>query len=126
MLIGPTITLAKLEEHITGKIDDNKMESRSLTKTLSSLQTEIAATPKFVTEEESGDRIVNKRYVEIRDEFDGAEKKLNELTDNNDFMSKRLEELEAIEEASGGKINKEKEKITLTLNDCLKLGITLE
>lgn len=122
MLIGPTLSLVKLEEHMEQKISDNKMEMNELSKKLGKLKEELAATSKFTLDEE-GDRIVNSRYVEVIEEFETGKKTLEEMVASNDFMVKRLEEIEDLANAPGNKINKETYKITLSLNDCILLGV---
>lgn len=125
MLIGPTITLAKLEEHMNEKVNGNKMELNKLAKELAKFRQEFHVTPKMTADEESGEQIVNPRYLELLDEINDIQESIEELNNQNDFIVKRVEELESIEERSYGKVDKAKNKITLSLNDCLALGIEL-
>jgi chromosome segregation ATPase len=124
MLIGPTLTLEQLEQHMRTKIDDNKMELNKLSKEYTKAKQEFQVTPKMIVDED-GKQIVNPRYLELVDEIKKIEERMKEIHDENDFLVYRIEELENIEERSSGKIKKDRDKITLTLNDCLKLGITL-
>jgi chromosome segregation ATPase len=123
MLIGPTLTLEQLEQHMRTKIDDNKMELNKLSKEYAKAKQEFQITPKMIVDEE-GKQIVNPRYLELVDEIKKIEARMDEIHDENDFLAYRIEELENIEERSSGKVKKDRDKITLTLNDCLKLGIT--
>ena len=122
MLIGPTLTLEQLEQHMRTKIDDNKMEINKLTKEYTKAKQEFQVTPKMIIDED-GKQIVNPRYLELVDEIKKIEERMNEIHEENDFLAYRIEELENIEERSSGKVKKDRDKIILTLNDCLKLGI---
>ncbi|OXB94711.1 hypothetical protein [Parageobacillus galactosidasius] len=122
MLIGPTLTLEQLEQHMRTKIDDNKMEINKLSKEYTKAKQEFQVTPKMIIDED-GKQIVNPRYLELVDEIKKIEERMNEIHEENDFLAYRIEELENIEERSSGKVKKDRDKITLTLNDCLKLGI---
>lgn len=123
MLIGPTLTLKRLEEKIEKNINGHKMKLNDLSKTFKSLQLELEDTPKG-KKDEKGDMIPNPRHNEIKNEIKEIEEKIKEINKNIDFMNEKLDELENIEKTSGGKINKAKDTITLTLNDCLRMGIT--
>lgn len=124
MLIGPTLTLEQLEQHMKAKLDDNKMEVNKLSKEYAKAKQEFQVTPKMIVDEK-GEQVVNPRYLELIEQIKKIEERINEIHDENEFLSFRLEELETIEERSSGKVKKDRDKITLTLNDCLKLGITL-
>lgn len=128
MLIGPTLTLAQLEEKMKEKLYDIKMGRSKQVKNLQALQQEIQATPKMLYDGEKEQRYANPRYVELFNQFQQEEKELKESEATQEFIEKRLEELEDIEDRSKGRgnVDKQKDKITLTLNDCLMLGITEE
>lgn len=123
MLIGPTITLKELEEHMNEKINENKMKLNSFAKELGKLRQEFQVTPKMTNDEKTGEEIVNPYYLELIDKIDDTQASIEELNNQNDFITQRLEDLETIEERSLGKIDKTKNKITLSLKECVMLGI---
>jgi chromosome segregation ATPase len=125
MLIGPTFTLEKLEQHMKNKIDENKMRLTQLSKEYAKIKQELQVTPK-TTVDENGNKITNDHYVKLFYKLKELEGTINEIHDENEFLIYRIDELEQIEERSSGKIRKDRDKITLTLADCLKLGITLQ
>jgi hypothetical protein len=127
MLIGPTLTLAKLEEKMNDKLHEIKMNKGKMEKNLRALQIELNQMDKTILNEH-GDRISNPKYIELYNQFEKERKELEEIEEMQEFIEEKLQELEDIEERSKGRgnIDKEKDKITLSLNDCLKLGITAE
>lgn len=124
MLIGPTFTLAALEEKMKDKLYEIKMEKSKKIKNFQALQVELNQTDKMIRDEDD-QRIANPKYVELFNEFQNAQSELADAENIQRFIEEKLEELESVEERSKGRgnINKETYKVTLTLNDCLKLGI---
>jgi predicted RNase H-like nuclease (RuvC/YqgF family) len=106
MLIGVHKTLAELEKIMEEKITANKMELKTLEKEYDELQQDIRYNPpKRGTEDPRP-----ARNLELQ-------KQLTELQNQNEWLAKKLEEAERVEDKS--------QKIYLTLNDCLMLGIEL-
>ncbi|HHT7153248.1 hypothetical protein [Bacillus thuringiensis] len=128
MLIGPSLTLEKLEEKMQDKLYDIKMNRNKKVKELETLHAELNDISKTVYDEVSDSRIANPKYVKLFGEFNEKQKELSEMDETQTYIESKLQELEDIEERSKGKgnINKAENKITLSLNDCLKLGIELE
>ncbi|MCU5501851.1 hypothetical protein OCB09_00525 [Bacillus cereus] len=128
MLIGPSLTLEKLEEKMQDKLYDIKMNRNKKVKELETLHAELNDISKTVYDDASDSRIANPKYVKLFGEFNEKQKELSEMDETQTYIESKLQELEDIEERSKGKgnINKAENKITLTLNDCLKLGIELE
>lgn len=128
MLIGPSLTLEKLEEKMQDKLYDIKMNRNKKVKELETLHAELNDISKTVYDDASDSRIANPKYVKLFGEFNEKQKELSEMDETQTYIENKLQELEDIEERSKGKgnINKAENKITLTLNDCLKLGIELE
>ncbi|PES55957.1 hypothetical protein [Bacillus thuringiensis] len=128
MLIGPSLTLEQLEEKMQDKLYDIKMNRNKKVKELETLHAELNDISKTVYDDASDSRIANPKYVKLFEEFSEKQKELSEMDETQTYIESKLQELEDIEERSKGKgnINKTENKITLTLNDCLKLGIELE
>ncbi|CUB50843.1 hypothetical protein BN2127_JRS10_00360 [Bacillus subtilis] len=128
MLIGPSLTLEQLEEKMQDKLYDIKMNRNKKVKELETLHAELNDISKTVYDDSSDSRIANPKYVKLFGEFNEKQKELSEMDETQTYIESKLQELEDIEERSKGKgnINKAENKITLTLNDCLKLGIELE
>ncbi|PFV35662.1 hypothetical protein [Bacillus thuringiensis] len=128
MLIGPSLTLEQLEEKMQDKLYDIKMNRNKKVKELETLHAELNDISKTVYDDASDSRIANPKYVKLFEEFSEKQKELSEMDETQTYIESKLQELEDIEERSKGKgnINKSENKITLTLNDCLKLGIELE
>ncbi|WP_222860457.1 hypothetical protein [Virgibacillus salexigens] len=114
--------MEKLENHMEAQKVANNKDINDLTKELIVLSDEYQATRKYITDEE-GEKIINPDFVKTKASYDEKENLLEERRNSNAFINAKLEELAVIEENSGGKIDKSKEKITLTLNDCLLLGV---
>lgn len=130
MLIGPSITLAKLEEHMMERLYEIKMEMPKLQKEFSQLREDFKRIPRTIIAEKEGKEveIMNPDFVAIPDKMKAIEMEIKERQEQQELYENKLEELETIEDRSKGKgnVDKEKVKITLSLNDCLKLGITTD
>ena len=127
MLVGPSITLAKLEEHMKNRVYEIKMELPKLQKEFNRLRQEFKLVPRTI-ENEKGEEVTNPDFINIPKQMAEIEEKINELQEQQEFMEAKLAELEDIEERSKGRgnIDKSRDKIVLSLNDCLKLGIALD
>lgn len=127
MLIGPSITLAQLEEKLNDRAYEIKMELPKLQKEFSRLRGEFKLVPR-TTENDKGDEITNPDFLNIPKQMQEIEDQIKEMQDQQLFIEEKLVDLSDIEDRSKGRgnVDKSKDKITLTLNDCLKLGITLE
>lgn len=125
MLIGPTITLAELEKHMEAQKSKNSKEINELARDLEMVHQELNGISMYVRDEK-GDRVVNPRYTELKEEFREKEKRYENLIQSNDFIKEKLDEIEDLEIQTNGQFNKEKEKITLSLNDCVLLGVKVE
>lgn len=127
MLIGPSITLAKLEKHMNDRVYEIKMEIPKLEKELMRLQQEFRMIPRTIIDDE-GEEITNPEFIKMPEQMKELEEKIKDLHEQQEFMEAKLDELYDIEERSLGRgnIKKDEYKITLTLNDCLKLGIEPE
>lgn len=125
MLIGPTLTLEKLEEHLIKEEVANKREIDDLARELNILQGGVTNTDKVVRDEE-GTRIENPKFKKVLKEFEDKEEEYISLNEKQDFIKAKLVELKAVEDYSQGIVNKEKDTITLTLNDCVMLGVKVD
>ncbi|MCD7910920.1 hypothetical protein KC480_05195 [Bacillus velezensis] len=129
MLIGPSITLEKLEEHLKERLYKIRMEIPKLKKEFVQLQEDFKEIPRVINEtvHDKVEERVNPEFINIPEKFKSTEEKIKELQEQEALIQEKLGELEDIEERSLGKnnIDKSKYKITLTLNDCLMLGIEL-
>ena len=123
MLIGPTFTLAEFEEKLEDRLLENRTRDSKALKEFKEAQQNIGLLPRLVTDEESGQSLANPEYLKAVETGKKAQLELEEIAEQNDFIKAKLEELETIEERSRGAIDKNKEKITLTLKDCVELGI---
>jgi predicted transcriptional regulator len=126
MLIGPSITLAVLEEKLNDRSYEIKMEIPKLQKEFSRLREEFKIVPR-TTENDKGEEITNPDFLNLPKRMQEIEDQVKELQDQQEFIDEKLVELEDIEERSKGRgnVDKAKDTVTLTLNDCLKLGITV-
>lgn len=122
MLIGPTITLAELEANLQEKLDENKKVDTDLFKRFREIQVNIQSVERSIKLED-GKTIANPAHVELIEESRKLQNEMDEILSQNDFIKQRLDELENIEDTSRGALNKDKATITLTLNDCVNLGI---
>jgi predicted RNase H-like nuclease (RuvC/YqgF family) len=127
MLIGPSITLAELEEHMNDRSYELKMELPKLQKEFNRLREEFKLIPRTI-ENEKGETITNPDFLNMPVRMQELETQMKDFAEQQEFMDKKLVELEDIEDRSKGRgnVDKSKDKITLTLNDCLKLGLSLE
>lgn len=130
MLVGPSITLEDLEEHMRDRIYEMKMELPKLQKEFSHLREEFKSVRRTSVVEKEGKEveIMNPEFVEIPDKMKEIETQIKNYQEQQEFMESKIDELETIEERSKGRnnIDKANTKITLTLNDCLMLGISTE
>lgn len=133
MLVGPSITLEKLEEHMKDRLYQIKMELPKLTKEFAQLGEDFKRIPRVVIEKRKDGtevEVANPDFIKIPDQMKVIETKIKDYQEQQDFMETKLSELDDIEERSQVKgnrlINKSKEKITLSLNDCMALGIELD
>ncbi|QHW35853.1 hypothetical protein GZH47_33725 (plasmid) [Paenibacillus rhizovicinus] len=108
MLIGPSKTLAEIEEQMSNKISMNKMEMKSLSTQLGKLNQEYNSLPKIKGEPPTG------RMVEVVNEIREKTAKMDELDSENKKLEIKLEEAEKDP-------NKDR-KLTLTLKDLIDLG----
>ncbi|MEB2276862.1 hypothetical protein LAV82_22860 [Bacillus sp. ILBB4] len=127
MLIGPSITLAELEEKLKDRLYEIKMDLPKAQKEFTRLREEFKRVPRIIVAEKEGEEVetINPDFIKIPEQLKAIEEKIKGYQEQQEFLEEKLEELETIEDRSKGRgnINKEKEKITLSLNDCLKLGI---
>lgn len=130
MLVGPSITLEKLEQHLKDRLYEIRMKIPKLKKEFAQLQNDFKQIPRVVNEtnHDKVEERVNPDFINIPEKFRAVEEQIKELQEQEVHIQEKLDELEDIEERSVGKnnIDKSKEKITLTLNDCLMLGIELD
>ncbi|ARC67387.1 hypothetical protein B14_200176 (plasmid) [Bacillus licheniformis] len=129
MLVGPSITLEKLEQHLKDRIYEIRMEIPKLKKEFAQLQNDFKQIPRVINDvnHDKVEERVNPDFVKIPEKFKAVEEQIKELQEQEIHIQEKLQELEDIEERSKGKnnIDKSKYKITLTLKDCLMLGIEL-
>lgn len=130
MLVGPSIVLEKLEEHMKDRVYGIKMELPKLKKEFAQLGEDFKRIPRVVIEKGVDGvekEVANPDFVNIPDRMKEIELKIKDLQEQQEFMEAKLDELDDIEERSqlrgNRKIDKSSEKITLTLKDCLLLGI---
>ncbi|WAT23600.1 hypothetical protein O0R52_21630 (plasmid) [Bacillus halotolerans] len=130
MLVGPSITLEKLEKHLKDRLFEIRMEIPKLKKEFVQLQSDFKQIPRVINEtnHDKVEERVNPDFITIPEKFKAVEERIKELQEQEVHMQEKLDELDDIEERSVGKnnIDKSKYKITLTLNDCLMLGIELD
>lgn len=130
MLVGPSIVLEKLEEHMKDRVYGIKMELPKLKKEFTQLGEDFKRIPRVIMEtrkDGTEQEIANPDFVKIPDRMKEIELKIKDLQEQQEFMEAKLDELDDIEERSqlrgNRKIDKSTDKITLTLKDCLLLGI---
>lgn len=126
MLIGPSLTLAAFEEKLNDRSYELKMELPKLQKEFNRLRGEFKLVPR-TAEDEDGEEITNPDFLAIPKRMAALEETIKDYQEQQLFMDSKLAELEDIEERSKGRgnVNKEVDKITLSLTDCVKLGITV-
>lgn len=126
MLIGPSLTLAELEEKLNDRAYEIKNEIPKVQKEFNRLRTEFKNVPR-TKEDAAGEEITNPDFLNIPLRMQELEVQTIDLQNQQVFIEEKLVELSDIEERSKGRgnVDKSKDKITLTLSDCLKLGITV-
>lgn len=126
MLVGPSITLEKLEEHMNDRVYENKMKLPKLQKEFNRLRGEFKLIPRTV-ENKDGEEITNPDFLNLPKQMAAIEAEILEIQAQQVLMEEKLVELSDIEDRSKGRgnIDKSKEKITLSLTDCVKLGLEL-
>lgn len=127
MLIGPTITLAKLETRMREALNRSKDEVQKKSRSLTALQKEINSLPR--TLETDKGRIANDEYVSKYLTFQTEEKELNAAVDRVAYLKGKIGELESFESNAKNKgiyVSKEEETITLTLKDVAMLQLPSE
>lgn len=125
MLLEHTMTLNEFEEHLgTRKITIQK-EIEQLGRDLNVLQNSLRNTPTTAKDEENN-IIENPEFTKLKDDFEAKKETYQELHENQEFIQLKLVELESIEEHSQGKVDKEKDEVTLNLNDLVKFGIEVD
>jgi len=123
MLIGISLTLKELEEKMQDKLKEINKEYDQLAGKVMKLEQEIKQIPSYTTDDKGAVISNEVELTKKNDEFRSAFRKLEELNEQIEFINKKLEELDHIEEDSKGAIKKESHVITLSLNDCLLLGV---
>lgn len=124
MIIGPTLTLEELEEQLTVNVEKLRRELNDLDRKLAELQHEANSTNPYIYKD--GERVKNENYQIVQENLRKVYQEIVDGTERLDFMKEKLSELETIEEDSQGRVVKSRDKITLSLNDCLLLGIEVE
>lgn len=122
MLIGPTLTLKELEEHMRAKKLENDKKLTKLERELITLRDGLKDVQRLARDEE-GNRIQNPEFIKMKDEYEKMREEFENIYNDNEFIKEKIEELEVIEEYSRGEVDKEKDKITLTLKDCMRFGV---
>ncbi len=130
MLIGPSVTLEKLEEHMRERLYEIKMDLPKKQKEFYQLGEDFKRIPRTVIKEKDGAEVEesNPDFIKIPGKMKEVEASIVDLQDQQQFIEDKLNELETIEDRSKGKgnIDKSEYKITLTLNDCLAMGIAFD
>jgi hypothetical protein len=111
MLLGIHKTVAELQQIIEDKITTNRMELKAVEKEYNELQADIRSNPPKRGTEDSRPA----KNLELQ-------KKITELQDQSEWLAKKLEEAEQAASKDEKVLN---QKVYLTLNDCLMLGIEL-
>jgi len=106
MLIGTHRTVAELEKIMEEKITANKMEMREVEKEYYDLQNDMRNNPPRKGTED------NRPAQSL-----ALQKRITELQENNTWLESKIQEAEMAEDRT--------QKVYLTLNDCLQLGIVL-
>jgi hypothetical protein len=124
MLIGPSITLGDLEEKLNDRVYELKLETPKKQKEFNRLRTEFKNVPRTI-DNEDGEEITNPDFLNMPKRMQELETEIKDSQEQQIFIEEKLVELSDIEERSKGRgnVDKSKDKITLTLADCLKLGI---
>ena len=125
MLIGPTFTLSEFEEKLEERLLENRKRDQDLMNEFKSLQQKIAVLPRLVADEDTGNKIANKEYLDAYNRSSQVQQDMNDLIEQNDFIKQKLEELENYGPYENRSISKDREKITLTLRDCIYFGIEI-
>jgi hypothetical protein len=130
MLVGPSYTLEKVEEIMKDRLYEIKMELPKLRKQLAQLADDFKRIPRVIVEtgvDGTEKEVANPDFIKIPDDMQSIEDKIKNYLEQQGFLEEKIDELDDIEERSemhgNRKIDKSKEKITLTLKDCLALGI---
>jgi outer membrane murein-binding lipoprotein Lpp len=108
MLVGPSKTLAQIEEQMNNKISMNKMEIKGAQTELAKLNQEYNSLPKIKGEPPTG------RMIEVVNRIRELQARVDEMANENDKWVQKLEEAEKDP-------NKDR-KIPLTLKDLMDLG----
>jgi hypothetical protein len=116
MLIGIYKTVTELQEIIEAKINDNKMQLKEVEREYADLQADMRYNPPRRATESNP--VEDERPARSLD----LQKKIMEIQNQNEWLAKKLEEAEAAIEKDT-KVSDQ--KVYLTLNDCLMLGIEL-
>lgn len=125
MLIGPTITLEKLEKRMRDALVKTQNKTSKLSRELKLLQSDVNSLPRTIEHPEAG-RIANPAYLEKYAQFQNEQNEYRQLGERNDFLKTRIAELEIYEENARNKgkfVSKSTETITLTLNDVVMLDL---
>lgn len=125
MLIGPTFTLAEFESKLKERLYQNMKCNSDANKIFLEAKQQIGLLPRLIEDEKTGQRVANPAYLKAVEVGNITQQELEDIVKQDDFIKAKLEELETIEERSHGAVDKNKEKITLTLNDCVAFGIEL-
>lgn len=126
MLIGPTITLATLEDAISKKRVELKQEENNLFNKAEDLQMTLRTVPMRTTDGE-GKLVSNPEYVNAFEEFEGTRAAITRVKEQLDHMKEKANDLENIEEDAksvGKHFVKSEERITLTLIEAVRYGVT--
>lgn len=131
MLVGPSITLEKLEKHMADKLYEIKLALPKKIKEFDQLRVDFKKIPRLIIETNNGEEkeVVNPEFKSIPDQMKALENEIKEMQDRQDLLEEKMAELETIEDrafAKGLKFDKKERKITLSLNDSLALGIDPE
>ena len=118
MLVGPTFTVEELEEKMNTTFVAYKRDRIRLTKELTELKQQEMAASRYKTVEAAKER------QELLIEFLAKEKELKEKDMAIQFIGQKLEELQEVEAYHNGNYDKSKQRLTLTLNECILLGIS--
>ena len=121
MLIGPTVSVEELEKAMENKQTANKKTEDVIIGELENLYVKLGTLDKYIFED--GQRVLNEKHFKTKTLYEEKEKELEEIQNSIRFINKKLDEIQELENMKEIEFDKAKERVTLTLTDCILLGV---
>lgn len=126
MLIGKTVSLKELEEHMIEELAKTEREASEEIREINRVQNEQDNTKVYVLDEE-GEKVYNPEHKKMVDEFNRLQESIRFNENKIAFIKEKLHEIEEFEKSQPAHASiKENERITLSLKDCILLNIESE